>query len=162
MPKLKSTAPGQDPIEQDFLDAIERIRNGEPRNKKLKALKAKGKLRCPNFTNVALEAGRARTLIALEVNCRYPRVRELVKQAKAGKAELPTTNSELIDRLRADKAALTADLKMQKATTLEHFNARCKAEKVAEAATGTVARLTAQLARLDPVALLSSLKKESQ
>lgn len=159
MPKLKREAPAQDPIEHDFLDAIERLRDGQPRHKKLKAQTAKGTLKL-NFTNVAMEAGRARTLIALEENCRYPRVRELVKQAKAGKTELPTTNSELIERLRADKAELAADLKMQKATTLEHFNARCKAEKEAEAAKATAARLTKQLVQAGKMAVLAN--KESK
>lgn len=159
MPRLKPEAPAQDVIEQDFLGAIERLRDGEPRNRMLKTQKAKGTLRI-NISNVALEAGRARTLIAVESGCRYPRVRELVKQAKAGRTALPTTNSELIERLRADKAELAASLKMQQATTLAHFDARVKAEKCAANERATSARLRKEIARLSKVTVL--VKKDPE
>lgn len=60
MPRLKKEAPPTDSIEQDFLDAIDRLRDGQPKNKQLKARKAKGALKV-NIANVALEAGHSRT-----------------------------------------------------------------------------------------------------
>lgn len=52
-------------IRSDFLKAIERITLGFPENEKLKKLRDSNKLKL-NFTNVALEAGRSRTLIAMD------------------------------------------------------------------------------------------------
>lgn len=146
MPKLKPEAPAEDPIEKDFLDAIQRLQDGNPTHKRLKAQKAKGALKI-NISNVALEAGRSRTLIALEQGCRYPRVRELIKQAKSGKSALPTTLTELTDRLRFDKAELTAQVKKYQAEAAVHFQARVKAEAEAKRERNTVAQLRRELAK---------------
>ncbi|WP_034295256.1 hypothetical protein [Herbaspirillum sp. RV1423] len=146
MPKLKQQAPVQDGIERDFLAAIERLTNDEPLNKTLKIRKAKGTLKI-NFSSVALEAGRARTLIALANGCRYPRVRELIKQAAAGKTGLPTTHSELITRLRLDKAELQEQVKKYKAEALAHFTARVKAEDETIREREIAARLRREIAR---------------
>jgi len=146
MPKLKPDAPAQDAIEQDFLAAIGRLSDGEPQNKKLKTRKAKGTLKI-NFSSVALEAGRSRTLIALADGCRYPRVRELVKQAAGGRTGLPTTHSELIARLRLDKAELQEQVKKYKAEALAHFTARVKAEDEAGRERETAARLRREIVR---------------
>jgi len=75
MPRSRATAPPIDPIEKDFLDALERLRDNVPQDRTLQANKARGRLKI-NVSTVAQEAGRSRTLIALE-NCKYPRVREL-------------------------------------------------------------------------------------
>ena len=112
MPQLKAKAPAIDPIEQDFIDAIQRLQDGEPKHTKLKAQKIKGVLKV-NVTTVALEAGRARTLIALETGCRYPRIRELIKQIKGGRNTLPTTHTELIQRLRATASRLRKAIAQQ-------------------------------------------------
>lgn len=156
MPRLKKEAPPQDPIEQDFLGAIVRLRDGEPRNKLLKARKVKGTLKV-NVTNVALEAGHSRTLIALETGCRYPRVRELIKQAKTGRDGLPTTLNEVIARLRADNVELRAQLNTHKAAVLEHFNARDKAEKEAARERAAASRLRKEIA--ESVKAIHSLGK---
>ena len=153
MPKLKAAIPAQDPIELDFLDAIRRLQDGEPRHKKLKAQKAKGTLKL-NFSSVALEAGRARTLIALEQGCRYPRVREMVKQAKSGRTALPTTHTELIQRLRSDKVDLTAQVKKYQAEAVAHFQARIKAEEEAKRERNAASRLRKELAASRKVTLL--------
>lgn len=145
MPRLKKEAPPQDPIEQDFLDAIDRLRDGEPKNKLLKARKAKGRLKV-NVANVALEAGHSRTLIALETGCRYPRVRELIKQAKTGRDGLPTTLNEVIAQLRADNAELRVQINTHKAAVMEHFNARDKAEKEAARERAAASRLKKEFA----------------
>ncbi|WP_417464217.1 hypothetical protein [Kordiimonas sp.] len=49
-------------VRQDFEDAIERILVGKPQNSKLFAKAKRGQLKM-NIANVALEAGRSRTLI---------------------------------------------------------------------------------------------------
>lgn len=145
MPRLKKEAPPQDPIEQHFLAAIDRLLDGEPKNKQLKARKAKGMLKV-NVANVALEAGHSRTLIALEAGCRYPRVRELIKQAKTGHSGLPRTLNEVIERLRADNAELRAQLNTHKAAVLAHFTARDKAEKEAARERAAASRLRREIA----------------
>jgi hypothetical protein len=153
MPKLKAEAPAQDPIERDFLDAIDRLQDGEPRHKKLKAQKAKGMLKL-NISSVALESGRARTLIALEHGCRYPRVRELVIQSKSGRTSLPTTHTELIRRLRADKAELAAQVKKYQSESMAHFQARVKAEEESERERSAASRMRKEIAKQGKVAQL--------
>jgi hypothetical protein len=158
MPRLKKEAPPQDRIEQDFLDAIDRLREGEPKNKKLKARVAKGTLKV-NVANVALEAGHSRTLIALEEGCRYPRVRELIKQAKTGESRLPTTLNEVIAQLRGENAELRVQLKMHKATVLAHFIARDKAEKEAARERADASRLRKDAAKSSKVVQMSPGQK---
>lgn len=72
---------GLDPIEQAFRDALQRLIEGEPKNKGLKELASKGILRI-NSASVALEAGYSRTLIGMD-GCRYPIVRQLTMQRRA-------------------------------------------------------------------------------
>jgi len=153
MPKLKPEAPIEDTIERDFLDALQRLQDGQPKHKQLRAQKAKGTLKI-NFSNIAVEAGRSRTLIALETGCRYPRVRELIKQAMNGKSTLPTTHTELIQRLRFDKAELTAQVKKYQAEAMAQFQARVKAEGEAKRERNTVSQLRKELAKYREVALL--------
>lgn len=119
-----------DPIEADFLEALRRLGDGRPNDKRLRELHKRSKLKL-NISNVALEAGRSRTLIALE-SCRYPRVRELVLLTMSGRGGEPQTSADLIDKLREDLAVLRTELKKAEAVTTSHFIARKKAE--AEAA----------------------------
>lgn len=153
MPRLKPEAPPQDPIEKDFLDAIERLQNGNPRTKALKTKASNGSLKI-NFSTVALEAGRARTLIALNEDCRYPRVRELIKQIKGGRSTLPTTHTELIHNLRFEKAELAAKVKQYQAEAQAHFLARTKAEHEAKREREAASRLRKQLAAAGKIATL--------
>ncbi|SDC53868.1 hypothetical protein SAMN05216345_102675 [Cupriavidus sp. YR651] len=140
MTKLRREPPADmDPIEQAFRDALQRLIDGKPKNEKLKELASKGTLRI-NPTNVAIEAGHSRTLIGMD-ECRYPIVRQLIKQAKQGKSSLPTTHTELIQRLRADKAELIVRVNQYKAEATAHYLARVKAEKRADVAEGRAARL---------------------
>lgn len=115
-----------DPIEQDFLEALQRLVEGKPQNKALKASAKAGKLKI-NAVSVALEAGRSRTLIALE-DCRYPKVREAVKLAQWGKKSLPTTYTQLIENLRADLATVKAEKRLLETKMADHVLARRKAE----------------------------------
>lgn len=144
MPKIKPSAPARDEIEQDFLKAIQRLQAGEPANKALKIRKNRGSLKF-NVSSVALEAGRSRTLIATEKNCRYPRVRELIRQFKAGRTSPPTTNSKLIAELRLQKAELTMQVKKYKAEAMLHFQARLKAEEEASRERAAASRLRKSL-----------------
>lgn len=138
-----------DPIEQDFLDALQRLTEGEPKNKTLKAKAKSGKLKI-NTSNVALEAGRSRTLIALE-DCRYPKVREAVKIAQGGKKASPTTYSELIQSLRADLAAVKAERRLLETTMADHVLARRKAEVHARRDVAEAARLRRYVLELEKI-----------
>lgn len=159
MPRLKREAPLQDSIEQDFLAAIERLRDGEPKNKKLKGRKANGTLKI-NVASVALEANHSRTLIALETGCRYPRVRELIKQAKSDRTALPTTVSEVIARLCAENVDLQAQVKIYQVTVLVHFKARDKAVKEAVRKREAASRLRKQIAQTGKVVAIVTKETE--
>lgn len=147
MPKLKQSPPALDPIEQDFRDALSRLQKGEPKNRELKKDLDHGVLKI-NFSSVAMEAGRSRTLIALEKCCRYPATRELIKQAKAGGKGLPATYSELVKKLRADKTELISQVKKYQVEALIHFHARVKAEKVAASAKASESRALKALSKV--------------
>lgn len=151
MPKKREAEPPVDAIEQDFLDAIARIQEGKPRNRELKARAARGKLALNPLT-VSLEAGHSRTLIGKANGCRYPRVRKIIENTKVAKNATPTTYTELVDRLRAEKAELSHQLNLYKSEALEHFTARAKAEKAAAVAKETNAKLVKELAELGKVA----------
>lgn len=139
----------RDPIEQDFLDALKRLMEGRPENKKLMTSARAGKLKI-NAVNVALEAGHSRTLIALE-DCRYPKVREAVKLAQGGKKTLPTTYTHLITNLRADLAALKAEKRMLETTMADHVLARRKAEVSARRDAAEAARLRKQVVEFEKI-----------
>jgi hypothetical protein len=143
MQHIKSTAPALDVIEQDFLDALRRLQDGAPTHKTLKVAKMKGVLKI-NASNVALEAARSRTLISME-NCKYPRLRELIKQAKSGRHAVPTTHTQLIERLRANVADLKVQRDQYQAEATAHFLARIKAEKVAAQERASTARIKKEL-----------------
>jgi hypothetical protein len=159
MPKLRKQAPPQDSIEQDFLDALDRLLDGKPRNKRLKARAEKGTLRV-NLANVALEAGHSRTLIALETGCRYPHVREMIKQEQNGHERLPTTLHEVIARLRADNAELRTQVNTHKAAVLAHFNARDKALKEAAREREAASRLRKEIAESSKIVTMAARSSE--
>lgn len=138
-----------DPIEQDLLEALKRLVEGKPTNKTLKAKAKTGTLKV-NTSNVALEAKRSRTLIALE-NCRYPRVREAVKLAQGGKKSLPTTYTDLIASLRADLATVKAEKRVLETTMADHVLARRKAEVHARRDAAEAARLRKQVLELEKI-----------
>jgi hypothetical protein len=138
-----------DPIENDFLDALQRLIEGKPTHKALKAKAKSGTLKV-NTSNVALEAGRSRTLIALE-DCRYPKVREAVKLAQGGKKALPTTYTQLIASLRADLATVKAERRLLETTMAGHVLARRKAEMYARRDATEAARLRKQVVELEKI-----------
>lgn len=138
-----------DPIEQDFLEALQRLVEGKPQNKTLKASAKAGKLKV-NAVSVAREAGRSRTLIALE-DCRYPKVREAVKLAQGGKKALPTTYTQLIENLRADLATVKAEKRLLETKMADHVLARRKAEVNARRDAAEASRLRKLVAEFEKV-----------
>ncbi len=141
-----------DPIEQDFLEALQRLVEGKPQNKTLKANARAGKLKI-NAVSVALEAGRSRTLIALE-DCRYPKVREAVKLAQGGKKSLPTTYTQLIENLRADLATVKAERHLLQIKMADHVLARRKAEVNSKRDAAEASRLRKLVVEYEKVAHL--------
>lgn len=138
-----------DPIEQDLLSALQRLVEGKPTHKTLKAKAKEGRLKV-NTSNVALEARRSRTLIALE-DCRYPKVREAVKLAQGGKKAQPTTYTQLIANLRADLAAVKAERRLLEMTMANHVLARRRAEVHARRDAAEAARLRKQVVELEKI-----------
>ncbi|KAB2311491.1 hypothetical protein F8A87_06710 [Betaproteobacteria bacterium SCN2] len=128
------------------MDALQRLVDGTPENKKLKASVKAGKLKI-NVSNVAIEARRARTLIALE-DCRYPKVREAIQIAQDGKSKVPSTYTQLIQNLRTDLAQAKAENKLLQTQITAHFIARKTAEEEARRATAIAANLRREITEL--------------
>ncbi|MCS0627940.1 hypothetical protein NX786_01100 [Telluria mixta] len=93
MPKLRSTPPITG-VEKELMDAFKRLEEGVPNHPDLLKKARLKKLRI-NATTVALEAGRARTLIAHD-KCAYPRVRAKIKSLEEPKG--PSTSYEDVNR----------------------------------------------------------------
>lgn len=94
---------------RDLENALERLIDGKPKHRKLRALAAAKKLRI-NVLSVALEAGRSRTLIGSN-DCRFPDIRKRILQ-RNHVDELPvTTVTKLVSSLRATNAQLRAEIK---------------------------------------------------
>lgn len=118
-------------IEKDFDDAIDRLRQGKPRNPRLKRLAAEGRLRI-SFSAVAQEAGRSRTLIA-HARCTYQKQRaEVMQLMRPGEVVAPRTAGEVISRLRSEVADLKAKLSAALDGQAVHFLARQRAEREAD------------------------------
>ncbi|MES1934594.1 hypothetical protein T35B1_18418 [Salinisphaera shabanensis T35B1] len=97
-----------DRIEQDFRDALERLKANKPMHKALANKVRLGKKVRINVSNVALEAGRSRTLIGTKKNCRYPNVRQAILQT--AKPVVPEHTAEYAIRtLREANAALNEE-----------------------------------------------------
>ncbi len=126
MPRRRTKS--RDQIEQDFLDAIERLKAGRPQNPELRLKVSKGKTIKINIATVAQEAGRARGLIAKE-NCRYPEIRQLVLVEAGAPEALPRTRDDVIKKLRLEVAELRVQLSQAEAHAAYHFAQRTKAEK---------------------------------
>ena len=118
-------------IEQDFLDALERLETGRPQSPDLRARLKKGKSVKVNISNVAKEAGRSRVLIGQE-DCRYPAVRNRILAAAGHEGHEPGNLADVIRHLRAEVAELRAELKEVKSHAAWHLAERLKAEKNAK------------------------------
>ncbi|OZB78225.1 MAG: hypothetical protein B7X29_05775 [Halothiobacillus sp. 13-55-115] len=155
---LPKTSRKPDPIEQDFENALQRLVNGQPKHKTLKARAKAGKLKI-NISNVALEAGRSRTLIALE-NSRYPKVREAIMLAQGGEKAHPKTFTQLTENLRATIAELKVEKRLLEKKMATHVLARRKAEVSAERDQAEAARLRKQMRELEKIAHLPHRESE--
>ena len=109
--KRKDLPANYDGMEKRFLDAIERLKEGNPECPELQKKARAGKLRV-DVSAVALEAGGpdekgiwrglSRTLIGHD-NCRYPKAREQIRKGKEGEPgeyDLKNVNSRLRERNR--------------------------------------------------------------
>ncbi len=121
----------RDIIEQDFLDALERLEAGSPQHPDLRARLKKGKPVKVNISNVAKEAGRSRVLIGQE-DCRYPVARNRVLGASGQEGHQPGNLADVIKQLRTSVAELRAELKEVKTHAAWHLAERQKAEKLAQ------------------------------
>jgi hypothetical protein len=128
MPRKRPSAPDQ--IEQDFLDALDRLKAGRPQNPKLREKVRKGKPVKISISTVAQEAGRARGLIALE-NCRYPRIRQLVLIESGVPGVEPGNRDDVIANLRAQVAELRTQLADANDHAAYHLDLRTRAERKA-------------------------------
>lgn len=102
-----------DDVEREFMDALERLKSNQPTIPSLQKKAKLGILRI-NISTVAEEAGRSRTLIALE-RCRYPRVRAAVLAEMDPKVRSRTAE-DVIRGLRQENASLR--IKLQRADTV--------------------------------------------
>lgn len=118
-------------VEKDFDEAIDRLEKNKPKDPVLKRLAAEGRLQI-NFSTVAKEAKHSRTLIAL-ANCQYQAQRvRVMKLMHPGEVAAPRTASEVISRLRDDKADLMEKLRAALDAQTAHFLARQRAEREAD------------------------------
>lgn len=142
MPRRRTKS--RDRIEQDFLDAIERLKAGRPQNPELREKLNKGKVVKINIATVAQEAGRARGLIGRE-NCRYPEVRQLVLMEAGVSGFVPKSRDDVIKKLRGEIAELRVQLSQAEAHAAYHFAQRVKVEKDNNDYKGRYKRLKARV-----------------
>ena len=141
-----------DSIEQDFRNALQRLIDGKPENKKLKVCAKAGKLKV-NTSNVALEAGHSRTLIAMD-DCRYPSIRQEIKEVQGSAKKEPTTYTQLISNLRANVATLRAEKRLLETAMAGHVFARRRAEIDARRAEAAAENLRKQVSELEKISAL--------
>lgn len=110
MSRKAASVPPVDPIERDFLAALDRLEIGTPLNPTLAKKRKLGTLKI-TVSAVAQEAGHSRTLIGHD-GCKYPRVRARVLGLKAPVTEALTAE-EVIRRLREENAALRKKLALR-------------------------------------------------
>lgn len=112
-------------VQQDFYDALERLKSARPQHPDLRERLRRGKPLKINYATVAQEAGRARGLISKE-NCRYPDVRQRVLLETV---EVTSTRDDVITNLRAQVAELRVQLRQAEAHAAYHFSEKVKAQK---------------------------------
>lgn len=144
MPRRRTKS--RDRIEQDFLDAIERLKNGQPQHPGFREKVRKGKTVKINFATVAKEADRARGLIGRE-NCRYPEVRQLIMIEAGAIGVVPKSRDDVIKKLRAEIAELRVQVLRAESHAAYHFAQRTKAERGCSDYRGRYERLKAKVER---------------
>lgn len=91
-----------DNIEQDFYDAIKRIQLDRCQNIASHKLKGEQKPVKLTISNVALEAGRSRTLIGHK-DCPYPKLRAYIIRIIKQNNEIPASNQQEANRRFREK-----------------------------------------------------------
>lgn len=115
-------------VRDDFNDAIDRLERGKPRNTELRAAAKRGSLKI-NYSTVAKEAGRSRTLIAIPgEKCAYPEIRDRIENLKKP-VNNPTDSNETIKSLRAQVKELNEKVTNQQHQRRADQTARTKAEE---------------------------------
>jgi len=127
-PKQSNRRASIQSIEKEFHEAIDRLVNTRPRAQKLKRMVKEGRLKI-SPTTVALEAGRSRTLIAME-NCRLPSVRSRIREVSR-KGNGQRSARDVSRSLRKEVIDLKLQLSRALEAQAEHFLAREKAEREA-------------------------------
>ena len=121
-----------DNIEQDFYDAIKRIQLGQCQNIISRNLKGDLKPVKLTISNIALEAGRSRTLIGHK-HCPYPKLRAYVINIIKQSNEKPVSNQqEANHRLREKNNELSAMLSLARSEQANIFAYCIKLEKEIE------------------------------
>jgi hypothetical protein len=143
MPRTRSRA--YDAVEQDFLDAIDRLKAGKPQNQELREKVRRGKPIKINIATVAKEAGRARGLIARQ-DCRYPAIRQLVRIEEGVPGTEPRSRDDVITDLRRQVAELRVQLADAKDHAAHHLDFRSRAERKLAELQGLYERLRKLLA----------------
>lgn len=140
-------------IETDFLMAIERLVSGRPTHPALKKRKEETGRLAINISNVALEAGRSRTLIATR-DTTYPTVKHRLMELAKPHASRGTATT-IID-LRAELSETRKQLKMALAEAAGHFHARVNAERDAARWRQAYERLSSKRGDESNIVLLKS------
>lgn len=118
----------RDAVEQELMDALERLRHGLPQHPDHKELLRKRGRVAITVAAVAREANRSRALISHE-GCRYPAVR-LAVLAEAGVPGVEPGNlADVVATLRAQVAQLRVELATARDEAAQHLTTRCRAEK---------------------------------
>ena len=103
-------APAISRVEQDFLNALERLKANEPSNPQLVRQAKLGRLKI-NVSTVAQEAQRSRTLIGHD-GCKYSMVRAAILSFAVPTVE-PRTAEAVIKNLRADNIELRRRIRLR-------------------------------------------------
>lgn len=109
MPAAEAARSGHNGVERSFLDALERIRAGAPKDPELAKRAKRGTLKI-SIAVVAREAGRSRTHIS-HAGCAYPAIRQTILELKAPQKSTPTSIAEINRRLREENAELRRTVK---------------------------------------------------
>lgn len=148
MPKRRPKPPPTG-VERDLIEALERLKDGKPKHPDLAKQAAMGRLKI-TFSSVAREAGRARTLIALD-NCRYPHIRALIQDAVTPVPGARTAE-DVIRGLRQENAELRRQVKLNDSVNLAYVRRLRQVEKAARREIGAAERRARRSGR-DPHAI---------
>lgn len=113
-------------IQADFMRAIDRLVDGEPLNPKLIQRKRDGSL-VLNFSTVALEAGRSRTLIAVDP-ARLPDVRKRIIEL-TNKSTKEESDGDAISLLKSELEETRRALGRSLQAQAEYCLARDRAQR---------------------------------